>query len=31
MTLDPAADISDVYAFVGYDAATLARAQATGR
>ena len=26
MTLDPAADISDVYAFVSYDAANLARA-----
>src|SRR5215467_11627827 len=25
MTLDPGADISDVYAFVGYDAANLAR------
>lgn len=25
MTLDPAADISDVYAFVSYDAANLAR------
>src|SRR4030095_4999312 len=28
MTLDPAADISDVYAFVSYDAANLARAPA---
>jgi len=28
MTLDPAADITDVYAFVGYDAANLARAPA---
>src|SRR5438105_15375714 len=26
MTLDPAADITDVYAFVSYDAANLARA-----
>ena len=25
MALDPAADITDVYAFVGYDAANLAR------
>lgn len=28
MTLDPAADISDVYAFVSYDAANLARSSA---
>ena len=28
MTLDPAADISDVYAFVSYDAANVARAPA---
>jgi hypothetical protein len=28
MTLDPAADITDVYAFVSYDAANLARAPA---
>src|SRR5262245_40047943 len=28
MTLDPGADISDVYAFVSYDAANLARAPA---
>ena len=27
MTLDPGADISDVYAFVSYDAANLARAR----
>src|SRR5205823_14164888 len=28
MTLDPAADITDVYAFVSYDTANLARASA---
>jgi len=31
MTLDPAADISDVYAFVSYDAANLARPPAERR
>jgi hypothetical protein len=31
MALDPAADITDVYAFVGYDAANLARGPADRR
>src|SRR5262245_49671551 len=31
MTLDPAADISDVYAFVSYDAANVARAASDRR
>jgi hypothetical protein len=31
MALDPAADITDVYAFVGYDAANLARSPADRR
>ena len=31
MALDPAADLTDVYAFVSYDAANLARAAADRR